>query len=149
MALWLVFAAIGFIWLLISGRNALSKVTNIATYASRAGWTGEDLVTAVAIAWAESSGDPNARGDETTPGDPSTATSYGLWQIHWTVHPEAYQPEDDPTVLFEPQRNAIEAFRIYTRAGRTFRDWSTFDPRNGSTPRYLSYLDKARQEVSA
>lgn len=141
--IWLVVAAIGVVWMLfVTGRNALG----IADYARKAGFTGDDLIIAVAIAIAESGGDPHARGDRRDPNDPGTATSYGLWQIHWTVHPETFA--DDPAVLFDPQVNAKAAFSIYSRAGRTFRDWSTFDPRNGSTPRYLSYLDKARQEVS-
>lgn len=141
--IWLVVVFIGAGWMLfIAGRKALS----LADYARKAGFSGEDLVTAVAIAIAESSGDPNARGDLRDPYDPSTATSYGLWQIHWTVHPETFM--NDPAELFDPQRNAYAAFTIYNKAGRTFRDWSTFDPRNGSTPRYLSYLNKARQEVS-
>lgn len=140
---WLLFLGVGAMWLILSGRNAV----NITDYAKRAGFTGNDLIIAVAIAYAESSGDPNARGDRRDENDPDTATSYGLWQIHWTVHPETYV--NNPTELFDPQNNANAAFIIYTRAGNTFRDWSTFDPRNGTTPRYLSYVNKATQEVSA
>lgn len=116
--------------------NKLS-VSDIANYASAAGFQGDDLVTAVAIALAESGGDPQASGDQ--------GTSFGLWQIHWTVHPEF-----DKSQLFDPQYNANAAFALYSKRGG-FRDWSTYtvpDPNTGVFP-YVKYLPEAQGAVSA
>jgi hypothetical protein len=111
------------------------SAAEIAVYAMQAGFTGDNLVTAVAIALAESGGDPKASGDN--------GTSYGLWQIHWTVHPEF-----DSAQLFDPQYNANAAFLLYQRRGN-FEDWSTFDPKDGSTPKYLAFLTTAQAGVNA
>lgn len=122
-------------WILgrsLSGQGAFGPL-KIADYARNAGFSGTDLVTAVAIAYAESSGNPDAVGD--------SGTSYGLWQIHYTVHPETYT--NDPTELFDPQKNANAAFSIFQAAGNSFRPWSTFT--NGM---YQSHLQQANQEVS-
>lgn len=105
----------------------------IAQVAAQAGFQGDDLVTAVAIALAESGGDPNASGD--------SGTSIGLWQIHYTVHPEF-----DPAQLSDPQYNANSAYSIFIARG-SFADWSTFTgwTKNGHvTPPYLAYMTAAQ-----
>ena len=71
----------------------------ISGYASQAGFTGDDLTTAVAIAFAESGGDPLAHGD-TTMG----AGSLGLWQIYVDAHPEFAGMN-----LYDPATNALAA----------------------------------------
>ena len=103
--------------------------STIAGYASNAGFTGIDLVTAVAIAYAESSGNPNAVGDN---GD-----STGLWQINLPNHPE-YQGVD----LTNPQTNANAAFAIYSAAGNSFSPWTTFN-----TGAYQQYNGQAQSQV--
>jgi hypothetical protein len=115
---------------------------SIRTYASNAGFSGGDLDIAVAIAQAESSGDSNAQGDYMLDGklvDKSTSgavpTSIGLWQIHYTVHPEF-----DMQSLFDPQYNANAAFSLYTRAGG-FSDWTTYN--NGKYAQYLPVSSEA------
>ena len=113
----------------------------IGRLAKNAGFAGDDLLTAVAIAYAESGGDPNARGDRTDPSDPNTATSYGLWQIHFTVHPETYH--NNPAELFDPQTNAYAAYMIYVKSGNAFTDWTTY---NKGT--YIAFLDRAQTEVN-
>jgi Lysozyme like domain len=110
--------------------NKLSA-SDIATYAANAGFTGDNLVTAVAIALAESSGDPSAVGDQ--------GTSIGLWQIHFTVHPEF-----DQNQLTDPQYNANAAFSVYQKAGNSFQPWSTFSVNQA----YLNYLSVAQAAVS-
>lgn len=108
----------------------------IQGYASNAGFNGEDLNIAVAIALAESSGNPSAVGDN---GD-----SIGLWQIDTKYHPEY-----DKVNLTDPQYNANAAFGIYSEAGNTFYDWSTYDsdakhPNNsGAYRQYLPAGDTA------
>ena len=114
----------------------------IATYASSAGFTGNDLQTAVAVALAESSGNPSIYGDQNLA--PTAGPSIGLWQINigTNAHPEYANAN-----LTDPATNAAAAFSIYVRAGYSFEPWATFDPRDGSTPRYLAYLPTAADAV--
>lgn len=98
---------------------------SVAGWAKNAGFSGIDLGIAVAIAFAESSGDTNAVGDV------DLGRSIGLWQINLAAHPEYSEQE-----LYNPQNNADAAFAIYRQAGNTFRPWTTF--RTGA---YLSHMD--------
>jgi Lysozyme like domain len=118
--------------------NKLSA-SDIAVYAANAGFMGDDLVTAIAIALAESGGDPQVEGD--------SGTSYGLWQIHWTVHPEF-----DKASLKDPQYNANAAFSLYQKRGGLFGDWSTYTgwtPNGYVTPPYLAHVSDAQAAVNA
>lgn len=118
--------------------NKLSA-SDIVNFASAAGFQGQDLITAVAIALAESGGDPQAVGDQ--------GTSYGLWQIHYTVHPELLNGAD-PSTLFDPQTNANAAYALYSRRGG-FGDWSTYTvPNSQGIMPYAKYLDQAEQAVT-
>lgn len=105
----------------------------IAQLAANAGFTGQDLVTAVAIALAESSGNPGAVGDlNITPGG-----SVGLWQINLRWHPEF-----TAAMLVDPQTNANAAFKVYRAAGNSFQPWSTF-----KTGAYTAHLEDAQSGV--
>jgi Lysozyme like domain len=86
--------------------------------AQSVGFSGQNAAIAAAIALAESSGDPKAQGDFDPNGQP---TSLGLWQIHFTVHPEF-----DPAQLTDPVYNAQVAFTLYNRRGGNFTDWTTY-----------------------
>lgn len=94
----------------------------IAQYAAAAGFTGNDLLTAVDIALAESNGNPAAYNPETAAagGTPQGQGSYGLWQIYSKMHPEFAGMN-----LADPQTNANAAFSIYAVAGG-FTPWSTY-----------------------
>ena len=120
---------------IVTGYFVNLSAAQIAQYASNAGFEGDDLVTAVAIALAESSGNPGAVGDN--------GTSIGLWQIHYTVHPEF-----DSNQLTDPQYNANSAYSLYSRRGNSFNDWSTYTVEvNGVFP-YTKYLDMAQAGVN-
>lgn len=111
---------IGIIVLLIAGffvyvQETATNKTGIAGYASTAGFSGVDLDIAVAVALAESGGDPNAVGDV------NLGRSIGLWQINLAAHPEYSEDE-----LYDPQTNANAAFAIYQAAGNSFSPWTTF-----------------------
>lgn len=95
------------------GPNQKLSAAQIYPYAANAGFTGADLVTAIAIALAESSGNTHAVGDG--------GTSFGLWQIHTTAHPQFSK-----TGLFDPQYNANAAYAIYS-ACNGFTAWTTFN----------------------
>jgi hypothetical protein len=116
-----------------SGGNL--SASDIAGYAANAGFDGPDLQVAVAVALAESSGNPNAVGDlNLTPGG-----SIGLWQINLKAHPE-YTAQQ----LMDPQANANAAFQIYQAAGNQFTPWSTY--KNGA---YADYIVQAQEGVNA
>jgi hypothetical protein len=96
----------------------------IRSFASWAGFAGDHLVTATAIALAESGGDPTAAGD------PTLGHSFGLWQINSKEHPEF-----DPHQLLGPAYNARAAFEVYRDAGASFEPWSTF--KSGAYKKFL------------
>lgn len=105
--------------------------TQIAQVAANAGFTGEALVTAIAIALAESSGNAgNTSGDG--------GTSWGLWQIHWTVHPQF-----DRNQLLDPNYNAAAAYQL-SGGGTSFYPWSTW--RFGQ---YRNYINRARTAAAS
>lgn len=110
------------------GRNMGANLSpaQIAVYAQQAGFTGQDLISAVAIAIAESSGNPKANGDTNlTPGG-----SVGLWQINLAAHPEFAGLD-----LTDPQTNANAAYSVYMAAGYSFYPWSTY--KSGAYARYV------------
>lgn len=117
-----------------------AKVTprQIAVYASAAGFRGQDLTTAVAVALAESGGRTGARCYNTGRGCSKRATATtkstdrGLWQINDRAWP------DIPTACADdPACAARQAWRI-SRHGKTFRPWSAY-----KSGRYARYLDDA------
>lgn len=114
----------------MTGKLGIPQLIEVA---SSAGWSGEDLVIAVAVALAESGGDPGIIGDVNVP-HPGSA-SYGLWQINSYWHPE-FGP--DFTKLFDPQTNANDAYQIYVQAGDSFSPWSTY--KSGAYQAYLSQV---------
>jgi hypothetical protein len=121
---------------LLSGGGTLSA-EQIAVYAAAAGWTGPDLDVAVAIALAESSGNPAAVGDQNLA--PTNGPSIGLWQINIGAHPDAAGQN-----LTDPQTNANYAYGLYANNNSSFGQWSTYT--NGA---YSSYLVQAQAGVNA
>jgi hypothetical protein len=109
--------------------SALS-VAQIKQLAYNAGFRGDALNTAVAIALAESSGNPQAYNPELAAGTKTGSGSRGLWQIYGTAHPWA-----NGSQAFDPVFNAQAAYKVYAEAGNRFTPWSTYN--NGS---YRSYL---------
>lgn len=94
----------------------------IAQYAYRAGFRGADLVKAVAIAMAESGGNPQAYNPELAAGTKSGAGSRGLWQVYGTAHPQF-----NNATMFDPLENAKAAYQVYREAGNKFTPWSTWN----------------------
>lgn len=97
------------------------QIPQLLGLASQAGFSGADLATAVAVALAESSGNPDAYNPERAAGAAEGHGSFGLWQIYLTAHPEFAGQN-----LFDPQTNAAAAYAVYAAAGDSFRPWSTF-----------------------
>jgi hypothetical protein len=102
------------------------SVLQIAQYAQQAGFSGLGLVNAVAVALAESGGDPGAHCLNCA-GVPED--SQGLWQINLNAHPQ-YQGIN----MYDPLTNAKAAFAV-SSGGSNFNPWSTFT--NGAYKKYL------------
>jgi hypothetical protein len=115
------------------------NATQILALAANAGFQGDDLATAVAVALAESSGNPQAYNPEKAAGAAQGKGSFGLWQIYLTAHPEFAGLN-----LFDPQTNAQAAFSVYQGAGNSFQPWSTF-----GSGAYMAYMDAVTQAVAA
>lgn len=113
----------------------------IAQYAHHAGFRGQALTTAVAIALAESGGRSQAH-NATPPDD-----SYGLWQVNvlGALGPQRRDQFDLDAnrELFDPGTNAEAAFAISGR-GESFQPWTTY-----TSGAYRSHLDEARRGVRA
>jgi len=136
---YLLVAAAAF--LILAGYEEFVRATpaQIAQFANNAGFYGSDLITAVAVALAESGGNTKAYNPEKNAGTPPGEGSYGLWQIYLHRHPEFAKLDK-----FDPQLNANEAYKVYVEAGNSFTPWSTF--KNGA---YEAHLDDAQAGVNA
>jgi Lysozyme like domain len=112
----------------------------IRAYAAAAGFTGSDLDTAVAVALAESGGNPSIIGDRTLA--PTRGPSIGLWQIN--IGSKA-NPQFASSNLADPQTNANAAFAIYSAIGGfgTTRGWTTY-----TSGAYSAYLAPAAADPS-
>ncbi len=123
-------------------------------------WPGQDAITGVAIAGAESSWRNDARGDPLTafsaarqeewlPYSWQGYTSIGLWQIHMPSHRDKLAlatGSSDPAVwaayLIDFIQNGHIAWLVWREGG--FNPWTTF--RTGD---YRAHLDAARAAVNA
>ena len=112
------------------------SIPQILAVAANAGFQGPDLATAVAVALAESSGNPTAYNPEVAAGAAQGQGSYGLWQIYLSAHPQF-----DPSQLLNPQYNANAAYTVYSQAGGTFRPWTTYT--SGAYSGYLAAVNDA------
>ncbi|MGH3663448.1 MAG: transglycosylase SLT domain-containing protein [Micromonosporaceae bacterium] len=110
-------------------------MVEVAKVAYQAGFRGEDLKIAVAVAWAESGGDPKI--NSSYPGEDSR----GLWQIN-----EVHFGQYDESKLYQPLYNARAAHDIWQdskNAGNSpWYPWSTW--RFGQ---YRDYLNAAGRAV--
>jgi Lysozyme like domain len=116
---------------------SVQSPSQLVTLALNAGFPGTDANIAAAIALAESGGDPSALGDYTLDGEivssntsGAVPTSIGLWQIHYTAHPEF-----DATKLTDATYNASAAYSVYANRGGSFQDWTTYN-----TGAYMKFI---------
>jgi hypothetical protein len=123
------------------GQYSMSDVAWIAKQhwnvpAEISGGKNAPVVIAIAVAWAESSG--NTQAHNSTPPD----DSYGLWQVNMygslgPARRRAFGLSDNKD-LFSASTNARVAFTIFQQAGNSFRPWSTY-----GSGAYKQYLDQA------
>lgn len=119
------------------------SIPQIIAVAANAGFTGNDLSTAVAIALAESSppGNEQSYNPETAAkgGTPPGQGSYGLWQIYWKQHQNF-----DQQSLYDPQYNANAAYSIYAARGYSFIDWATY-----TGGQYLAFIPQVLAAIGS
>lgn len=90
--------------------------TQIAKVASDAGFPATELPTAVAVAYAESGGNPQAKGGPNKNG----SYDYGLFQIN-SVHSQLLSSGD----WADPAANARMAYQVWKGSG--WKAWSTYN----------------------
>ncbi|HEV7975481.1 transglycosylase SLT domain-containing protein [Amycolatopsis sp.] len=124
----------------------MAKLTpeQIAEHAYRAGFRGQGLTTAVAVALAESGG--NTRAHNATPPD----NSYGLWQINMLggMGPERRKQYhlDSNAELFDADANAKVANSL-SQDGKSWTPWSTYT--NGAYRDHLTAARRAAHTVTS
>lgn len=122
--------------------DPLTNAIKTAKVAYEAGFRGEGLILAVAIAGAESGFNRNATGDldlQNTKWGPSV----GLWQIRTLKNDFLHlDPVRDINRLYDPLANARAAFKI-SNGGNDWKPWSTY-----LNNRYKGFEQVAREAVS-
>jgi hypothetical protein len=116
----------------------------IAAYARQAGFAGSNLVTAVAVALAESGGRTDAPGDlglRTSVWGPSI----GLWQIRSLNSQRGTGAVRDEFANLDPAVNARHAFEV-AGGGSNWQPWSTFN--NGAFRQYVNRASLAVQRIA-
>lgn len=114
--------------------------------AIKAGFKGIGLITAVAIAGAESAFNVNAVGDINLI-DNKWGPSVGLWQIRSLKNPAAYTGADllrVETKLTDPYYNARAAYAI-SKGGTDFKPWSTYT--NGMFTKFTAAAAAAVKKI--
>ena len=107
--------------------------TQIAAYAKLAGFTGPDLVIAVAVALGESGGNPE---------DISSTHDYGVWQVNLDAWGNLLTPDIMASGRWkDPLVNAAFAYHIWKWGG--WAPWAAYT--NG---RYLKFMDRATAAVT-
>jgi hypothetical protein len=105
------------------GKNILG-IDEVVRYAMLAGFRGDPLITAVAIAKAESGFDANAAGDGHLV-DKKWGLSLGLWQVRSLNAEYGTGKTRDATKLRDPAFNARSAW-AESRGGTNFTPWTVF-----------------------
>lgn len=110
----------------------MAKLSDVAVkdVARMAGFTGDGLAIAIAIALAESGGDPNAIHHNS---DKNQTTDRGLWQINNYWHKEV-----SDSIAFDPTQAAAAVFAI-SKGGTNWKAWATY-----SNGHYLMYMPRAK-----
>lgn len=106
---------------------ATLSATQIAALARKAGFTGADIPIAVAVAFAESGGNPNSVNRANRNG----SVDYGLMQIN-SVHSALLRTGN----WADPATNMRMAYRVFADAGKRWTPWATFN--SGSYKKFLA-----------
>lgn len=115
--------------------RGIGEHKHIVDAAKAAGFTGQSLEIAVAVALAESGGNVRAVSPPNTAGKAAGSRDHGLWQINDYYH------VFDKVLIYNAEYNAKQAYRISTN-GTNWNPWTTF--RNGA---YLKHMETARNSI--
>jgi hypothetical protein len=118
---------------------AILDALQVAVLCHDAGFAGEALVTALAVAKAESGFDTDAVGDAGLVDD-TWAPSIGLFQIRCLHAERGTGGARDELANHDPAHNARSAIAI-SAGGRSFRPWSAFT--SGAYARHLAEVRPA------
>lgn len=113
---------------------AYLTMAQIAGYAKQAGFTGDALVMATAIAMAESSGNTTVV---------NSIGCVGLWQIYGRIHRRAHPTWTDAW-LKQPGNNAKAAY-ILSNGGTNWKPWEVYT--KGMHRKFLSQASAAVRSV--
>lgn len=113
----------------VSVGNTAPGIDTAAAAAAAAGWTGDDLVTAVAVAGAESGYNPLAENPD--------STAKGLWQIMMSFHAPKFQGDD----WRDPAANARVAHQLWLESG--WQPWVAH-----TSGAYRKHLEEAAAAVA-
>lgn len=108
----------------------------IAAFVTQAGFTGGGATMAVAIALAESGGNPKAQGFNKS-GNKVLSVDRGLWQFNSVYHAEVTD-----ACAYDPRCAAQAVYRVSSH-GTNWQAWSTY--MNGS---YRAYLGRAQSATA-
>lgn len=101
----------------------LAQLAYAAGFRNGSGYQGKGLTWAVAIALAESGGNPTARGVNS---DSHHSVDRGLWQINSYWHREVSDAQ-----AYSPGGAATAAFKI-SKSGNDWHEWATFTNGKGA-----------------
>ncbi len=133
----------------------MNDINLVIDAATKAGFTGQQLVTAVSISGAESDFNPTKQGDVNIRGVSQALcgglweNSVGLWQIRSLQYPNQCGFPDnlrDGVKLLDPYFNRTAAYAI-SQNGTDFSPWSTYQ--QGDYLRFVSEVENAIQSNSA
>lgn len=116
--------------------DTLANAQAAAYYAYQAGFRGQDLITSVAVALAESSARADAIGDQSLQ-DSTWGPSIGLWQVRSLNSEYGTGGLRDGSRLSDPSFNAHSAYILFKSSG--WNPWSAH--KNGN---YKQFLNIAR-----
>lgn len=117
--------------------STLSPV-QIAKYARAAGFSGSGLVISIAVALAESGGNPSAQGINRNSAGQITSVDRGLWQINSVYHREVTDG-----CAYNPSCSAGAAFKI-SGGGSNWTPWSTY-----TSGRYRAFTAQANSAATS
>jgi hypothetical protein len=117
--------------------DAALSPRQIASIAADAGFTGDDLPVAVAVALAESGG----RVDAVNAANRDGSSDHGLWQINSIHQASGF----DPARAHDPTYNAAWAHRIFTDAGNRWTPWVAYT--TGAHRRHMPSAEQAAVDI--
>jgi hypothetical protein len=110
----------------------------IAAVAKQAGFDGNDLVIAVAVAIGESGGRPRAMGPKNSNG----SQDFGLWQINYPAHAALFDQPGGSTSWIDPRKNAQWARTVWSGRGGSWAPWTVYNSGN-----YRLHMNRAKTGV--